>query len=230
MCQQCNKNQRFTSWLKATLDSSEQYICYLSYGEHDLPLEPRRGGKGFSPRGGGVGTHGRKQVPVVLGTPSWEYTQHLPTCGALAGKGQLSLWEQGQAMSCPTGERSRSPNTSPHTLTTGTLEDRCPAVHPNARRGYFPGIWKRPWSQQLSQHMHGTCATVPLTCPVPVLAWPVLICPHLPAPSGVDHPGDPHLPLAWPSLSGIPISHLGSPHPLGPLIGFKSGGKNRVWP
>lgn len=162
--------------------------------------------------------------------PSWECTEHLPTCGALAGKGQLSLWEQGQAMSCPIEERSRSPNTSPRTLTTGTLEDRCPAVQPNAGWGHFPGIWKRPWSQQLSQHMHGTCATVPLTCPVPVLAWPVLICPHLPAPSGVDHPGDPHLPLAWPSLSGIPISHLGSPHPLGPLIGFKSGGKNRLWP
>lgn len=159
---------------------------------------------------------GMHTAPPHLWSPCWERSaQPLGT----RTSNVLPDWGEGQ-------ESQHLPPYPDHRH----LEDRCPAVHPNAGRGYFPGIWKRPWSQQLSQHMHGTCATVPLTCPVPVLAWPVLICPHLPAPSGVDHPGDPHIPLAWPSLSGIPISHLGSPHPLGPLIGFKSGGKNRVWP
>lgn len=69
----------------------------------------------------------------------------------------------------------------------------------------------------MSEHLHGTCTTSPLTSPLSVLTLPMFISFHLLALPTPSCPGGPHLPLAW--------VHLGTPHPLCPMIGFRSGSR-----
>lgn len=118
------------------------------------------------------------------------------------------------------GEAWAPVNIFPGALTIDSLETGVPSVYPNA--GLFskiasPGTRKR--LGHMSEHLNGTCTTFPLTCSVYVPAlpiftsWPCLLPPSL---------GVPHIPLAW--------VHLGNPHPLCPMIGFRSGSRNGQGP
>ena len=158
---------------------------------HHLPLEPRkRRVRGMSMHRGHRGSRAQwfpEALPGVHTVPA--------PCGLLFGKGQFSHWEQGQAMPCPWLKGvAEAPTSSPECLCPDRTHSwgrvpSCPAQCWNTKPDDFPGARKRPWPYQLSQHMHDLCGTVPFSCPVPVLAWSVLICPHLLALSTVDHPG-----------------------------------------
>ena len=119
---------------------------------------------------------------------------HCASPFSLSGKVSSAIGNKDKQCLALDWREEQEPQRSPECLCPDCMHSwgqglSCPPQCWTTKPDDFPSARKRPWPYQLSQHMPDLCGTVPLSCLVSVLAWSVLICPHLLALSTVDHHG-----------------------------------------